>query len=90
MGRNGFAPSFASSLATNRLPQSGARFDMIICSCNVLSEKDVKSCMLEGCEGALTPAEVHERLGSTPQCGCCTKAIRSIVRGELRVAQFSD
>ena len=63
---------------------------MIICSCNVLSDNDVKSCMVEGCERALTPAEVHERLGSTPQCGCCTKAIRSIVRAELSSAQLAD
>jgi bacterioferritin-associated ferredoxin len=57
---------------------------MIICSCNVLSDNDVRSCVLEGCCQSLTPAEVHERLGSTPQCGCCTKAIRSIVREETR------
>ena len=67
-----------------------ARTNMIICSCNVLSDKDVKSCVLEPCTQALTPAEVHERLGSTPQCGCCTKAIRSIVRAELRTAQLAD
>jgi bacterioferritin-associated ferredoxin len=60
---------------------------MIICSCNVLSDNDVKSCVLERCDRALTPAEVHERLGSTPQCGCCTKAIRSIVRAETGAAQ---
>jgi bacterioferritin-associated ferredoxin len=66
------------------------RANMIICSCNVLSDKDVKSCMLEGCERAMTPAEVHERLGSTPQCGCCSKAIRSIVRTELSSAQLAD
>jgi bacterioferritin-associated ferredoxin len=64
--------------------------NMIVCSCNVLSDNDVRSCMLEGCEAMLTPAEVHERLGSTPQCGCCTKAIRSIVRTELRTAQVAD
>jgi bacterioferritin-associated ferredoxin len=63
---------------------------MIICSCNVLSDKDVKSCALEGCGRALTPAEVHEQLGSTPQCGCCTKAIRTIVRAETRTAQLTD
>jgi bacterioferritin-associated ferredoxin len=63
---------------------------MIICSCNVLSDNDVKSCMLEGCERALTAAEVHELLGSTPQCGCCTKAIRSIIRAELGTAQLAD
>ena len=72
------------------ITSASPRVNMIICSCNVLSDKDVKSCMLEGCEAMLTPAEVHERLGSTPQCGCCTKAIRSIVRAELRTAQLAD
>jgi bacterioferritin-associated ferredoxin len=73
----------------NRFSQSRA-LDMIICSCNVLSDKDVRSCMLERCVRSLTPAEVHDRLGSTPQCGCCSKAIRSIVRTELRAAQLAD
>lgn len=63
---------------------------MIICSCNVLSDKDVKSCVLESRGKALTPAEVHERLGSKPQCGCCAKTIRSIVRSETRVHQTAD
>jgi bacterioferritin-associated ferredoxin len=63
------------------------RADMIICSCNVLSDKDVKSCVLENSGRAPTPAEVHEQLGSTPQCGCCTKAIRSIVRAETRTTE---
>lgn len=63
---------------------------MIVCSCNVLSDHDVKSCVVECCGKVLTPAEVHELLGSTPQCGCCTKAIRSIVRAESRVRQAAE
>lgn len=60
---------------------------MIICSCNVLSDRDVKSCVLERCGKALTPAEVHELLDSVPQCGCCTRAIRSIMREEVRTTE---
>ena len=66
------------------------RTDMIICSCNVLSDKDVRSCVLESCGRAPTPAEIHEQLGSTPQCGCCTKAIRSIVRSETRTTESAS
>ena len=64
--------------------------EMIVCSCNVLSDMDIKSCLLEGGILPSTPAAIHERLGSTPQCGCCTKAIRAIVRTETCAAAKAE
>jgi bacterioferritin-associated ferredoxin len=51
---------------------------MIVCSCNVLSDADILSCVIESEGKRLTPAQVHRALGSRPLCGCCAKAIRSI------------
>jgi hypothetical protein len=53
---------------------------VIVCSCNVLSDADILSCVIEHDGKRLTPAQVHRCLGSRPLCGCCAKSIRSITR----------
>lgn len=52
---------------------------MIICSCNVLSDADVRTCV-QACAKRLTPAQIHRTLGCSPQCGCCAKAMRDLAR----------
>jgi bacterioferritin-associated ferredoxin len=50
---------------------------MIICSCNVLSDKQVRNA-LAGANPPRTPAQVHRKLGCKPQCGRCICAMREI------------
>lgn len=51
---------------------------MIICSCNVLSDQDVRSVVVAP-DAPRTPAQVHRCLGCSPECGRCTPTIRQIV-----------
>ena len=51
---------------------------MIICSCNVLSDQDVRSVVVAP-DAPRTPAQVHRCLGCIPECGRCTPTIRQIV-----------
>lgn len=58
---------------------------MIVCSCNVLSDKQVKALLATGAAGPRTPAQVYRCLGCSPQCGRCAATIRDIMR-----ASFAD
>jgi bacterioferritin-associated ferredoxin len=55
---------------------------MIICSCNVLSDHDVRS-IVAALHAARTPAQVHRCLGCAPDCGRCSPTIRRIVADAL-------
>jgi bacterioferritin-associated ferredoxin len=51
---------------------------MIVCSCNVLSETQVReTCGAEN--GPRTTIEVYRCLGCSPQCGRCARTIRAIM-----------
>jgi bacterioferritin-associated ferredoxin len=52
---------------------------VIVCSCNVLSDKDVRGCLNPGPDCPRTPAQVYRCLGCSPQCGRCARTIRSIM-----------
>ena len=52
---------------------------MIVCSCNVLSDGDVKSCLTPGPGCPRTPAQVYRCLGCSPNCGRCVRTIRAIM-----------
>lgn len=51
---------------------------MIVCSCNVLSDRQVRDALAAD-EGVRTPGEVYRCLGCSPQCGRCARTIRSIL-----------
>jgi bacterioferritin-associated ferredoxin len=52
---------------------------MIVCSCNVLSDRDVRAA-LSGDEAApRTTSEVYTCLGCSAQCGRCARTIRRIM-----------
>ena len=51
---------------------------MIVCSCNVLSDADVRTALnVEA--GPRTAGEVYGCLGCSPQCGRCAPTIRQIL-----------
>jgi bacterioferritin-associated ferredoxin len=58
---------------------------MIVCSCNVFSDGDVRAC-LEGPGCPRTPAEVYRCLGCSPECGHCARTIRGIMDKALAAA----
>jgi bacterioferritin-associated ferredoxin len=59
---------------------------MIICSCTVLSDKQV-SAALDSPNPPRTPCQVHRHLGCEPQCGRCVRSMREIInRARLKTA----
>ena len=56
---------------------------MIVCSCNVLSENDVRACLDPGPRFPRTPAQVYQCLGCSPNCGRCARTLRSIITDAL-------
>ncbi|MCJ2031709.1 (2Fe-2S)-binding protein [Methylobacterium sp. J-043] len=60
---------------------------MIVCSCNVLSDGQVRACLQPGPGCPRTPAQVYGCLGCSPKCGRCARTIRSILRNAIDEAQ---
>ncbi|MER9133560.1 (2Fe-2S)-binding protein [Mesorhizobium sp. M0768] len=50
---------------------------MIICSCNVLSDQDVRSAVEAGRTRSIS--QVYGCLGCSPKCGRCVRGIRRLV-----------
>ena len=51
---------------------------MIVCSCNVLTDDDVRSALTR-IVGLRTAGQVYDSLGCRAQCGCCARTIRRIM-----------
>lgn len=46
---------------------------MILCSCNRITDRDIKQAQLAG---AQTPKQVYQYVGLKPNCGSCIQSIR--------------
>ena len=51
---------------------------MIVCSCNVLSDHDVRTACTSA-QAPRTPGQVYGCLGCSPQCGRCARTIKKIM-----------
>ena len=60
---------------------------MIVCSCNVLSDRDVR--MAVAAAAPRTAGQVYGCLGCSPQCGRCARTIRKIM-DEARATTVAD
>jgi bacterioferritin-associated ferredoxin len=58
---------------------------MIVCSCNVLSDHDVRSAVATP-QSPKTARQVYGCLGCSPQCGRCARTIMRIMEEALTVA----
>ena len=61
---------------------------MIVCSCNVISDHQVRSVTAE--QAVRSTSEVYRCLGCTAACGRCVRTIRNImdeVRAEMEVGE---
>jgi bacterioferritin-associated ferredoxin len=52
---------------------------MIVCSCNVLSDHQVRDAVADPDAGVRTAGQVYRCLGCSPQCGRCARTIRGII-----------
>ena len=59
---------------------------MIICSCNVLSEHQVRCALAKATQ--MRMSQVYARLGSSAQCGRCAHTIREIMGSKSRSGEL--
>ncbi|MET0314098.1 MAG: (2Fe-2S)-binding protein [Hansschlegelia sp.] len=52
---------------------------MIVCSCNVLSDVQIRTTIGDGAVNARTPGQVYRCLGCSPQCGRCARTIKAML-----------
>jgi bacterioferritin-associated ferredoxin len=52
---------------------------MIVCSCNVLTDHDVRATLSAAEAAPRTTGQVYDCLGCSPQCGRCARTIRRIM-----------
>lgn len=54
---------------------------MIVCSCNVLSDKQIGDAIGDASASPRTPGQVYRCLGCSPQCGRCARTIKAMLAG---------
>ena len=59
---------------------------MIVCSCNVFTDHDVRGTLSAGEASPRTAGQVYHCLGCSPQCGRCARTIRRIMDDALAAA----
>ena len=59
---------------------------MIVCSCNVFSDHDVRSALTGSADAPRRAGEVYECLGCSPRCGRCAQTIKRIMDEALASA----
>jgi bacterioferritin-associated ferredoxin len=57
---------------------------MIVCSCNVFTDRDVRATMTTGQAVPRTTGQVYRCLGCSAQCGRCARTIRRIMDEALK------
>jgi bacterioferritin-associated ferredoxin len=62
---------------------------VIVCSCNVISCRQIKGMIGPDGSGPATAGEAYDCLGCSPDCGRCARAVRSIL-AEARAACASQ
>jgi bacterioferritin-associated ferredoxin len=59
---------------------------MIICSCNVLSDHEVRTAMVAEVPPR-TPGELYRCLGCDARCGRCVRSIKRIMQADIEGAR---
>lgn len=53
---------------------------MIVCQCNVLSDKAILERARSPVDAPRSPAQVYRCMGCSPNCGKCVKTIRALLK----------
>jgi bacterioferritin-associated ferredoxin len=56
---------------------------LIVCSCNVLSDDDVRSAVSASADLPRTAQQVYGCLGCSAECGRCARTIKKIIKDAL-------
>jgi bacterioferritin-associated ferredoxin len=79
------AISLCRALQFGPIP-AGTFSAMIVCSCNVFTDHDVRSTLSSGDNVPRTTGQVYHCLGCSAQCGRCARTIRRIMDETLAAA----
>jgi bacterioferritin-associated ferredoxin len=60
---------------------------MIVCSCNVFTDHDVRATLSTGQDIPRTTGQVYHCLGCSAQCGRCARTIRRIMDEALMTTE---
>ncbi|MBR1170151.1 (2Fe-2S)-binding protein [Bradyrhizobium liaoningense] len=52
---------------------------MIVCSCNVLSDRDIRQAVNTAADELLNAKQIYDCLGCTAECGRCARSIKVII-----------
>ncbi|MDA9432989.1 (2Fe-2S)-binding protein [Bradyrhizobium sp. CCBAU 51627] len=52
---------------------------MIVCSCNIISDHDIRGVVVATDDALFSPAQVYDCLGCTVSCGRCSQSVRRII-----------
>jgi bacterioferritin-associated ferredoxin len=63
---------------------------MIVCSCNVFTDHDVRATLSASEAAPRTTGQVYNCLGCSAQCGRCARTIRRIMNEALAGADAAD
>lgn len=62
---------------------------MIVCSCNVLTDHEVRDVVTKSGEYPRSAAQVYGCLGCSVECGRCARTIKKIVEEALGVSAYA-
>jgi bacterioferritin-associated ferredoxin len=60
---------------------------MIVCSCNVITDHDVRAAVKTAAHARLSTCKVYNCLGCGAQCGRCARTIRRIMDDAIAGAE---
>lgn len=64
---------------------------MIVCSCNVISDHDIRDVVVTAEIELYSAAQVYDCLGCVVQCGLCTRSVRNILNEqELNCPRYAQ
>ncbi|MGX4802058.1 (2Fe-2S)-binding protein [Bradyrhizobium guangdongense] len=67
------------SQAPRRAPRHATESGMIVCSCNVISDHDIRDAVVATDNAPFSAAQVYDCLGCTVRCGRCSQSVRRIL-----------
>ena len=63
---------------------------MIVCSCNILSDQDIRVVARDPSYVPPRVAEIYSRLGCNAECGRCVRTIRTIIDEAVAATLSAD
>jgi bacterioferritin-associated ferredoxin len=61
---------------------------MIVCSCNVLSDHEIRNVVTASREQALSAQRVYDCLGCSIRCGRCARGVKRIITEASMIATY--